>query len=76
MENKSKRWNATRIVSIEGGQREYTINNTKYIVEGRFEEHSFTNKDRTFADVMESIFSNEFIDLYAEMKKAESKKNI
>ena len=51
------------IIGIGGGHREYDINNTRYVVDGRFAEATLTDKDKTLADAMENIVSDEFTDL-------------
>lgn len=51
------------IIGIGGGHREYDIINTRYVVEGRFAEATLTDKDKTIADTMEDIISDEFTDL-------------
>ena len=51
------------IIGIGGGHREYDIINTRYVVEGRFAEVTLTDKDKTLADAMEDIISDEFTDL-------------
>ena len=49
----------------------FSIHPTRYVVEGRFAEATLTDKDKTLADAMEDIISDEFTDLTA--KKEEPK---
>ena len=63
----TKKKNDSRfIIGLGGGHREYDINNTRYVVEGRFTEAKLTDEDRTLADAMEEIVTNEFTDLTPE----------
>lgn len=72
MEKKDKQPGRTCIVSLGDGHSEYTINSTTYIVQCKYQKTTFTEKNRTFADVIEDIINNGYIDLVAEMEKAES----
>ena len=65
MKNDKKTDNSRFIIGIGGGHREYDINNTRYVVDGRFAKATLTDKDKTLADAMEDIISDEFTDLTA-----------
>ena len=56
------------IIGLGGGHRIYEINNTRYVVEGRFAEASLTDEDRTLADAVEEIIKSEYTDLMPEEK--------
>ena len=56
------------IVGLGGGHRIYEINNTRYVVEGRFAEAKFAKDDRTLADAVEEIIKSEYTDLVSEEK--------
>lgn len=75
MKKKAKRRDDTYLIEFGSGSHVYDISgiDTKYVVEGRFEKPTYTDKDNTFADVMEDILSNEFIDLTAEVEKSKMK---
>ena len=69
MKKEPKRDDNRFIIGLGGGHREYDIINTRYVVEGRFAEATLTDKDKTLADTMEDIISDEFTDLTAEKEK-------
>ena len=69
MKKEQKKDDARWIIGIGGGHREYDIINTRYVVEGRFAEATLTDKDKTLADVMEDIISDEFTDLTVPQEK-------
>ena len=56
------------IIGLGGGHRIYEINNTRYVVEGRFAEAKLTDDDRTLADAVEEIIKGEYTDLVSEEK--------
>ena len=51
------------ITGLGGGHREYIINGVNYVVLGKFAEPTFTDKDKTLADIVEDIINNDFTQL-------------
>ena len=54
---------ARPITGLGGGHREYIINGVNYVVSGKFAEPTFTDKDKTLADIVEDIINNDFTQL-------------
>ena len=71
--SKRKKQENRFIIGLGGGHREYSINNTRYVVEGRFAKPSLTDTDRTMADAVEDIVTGEFTDLTPEEKAPKMK---
>ena len=62
------------IIGLGDGHREYDMDTgTKYVVENRFAKATLTDKDKTIADSIEDIITDEFTDLTVPKEKPKMK---